>query len=105
MLPRDERMFFINEGNNLKHKEESILEKLQNLDAYPRKINLKNMLIKHSHGPKAMTAGNHGNTNSLSVSSIAFNSEAGSRGYGAGKRLSLEQKILAGYYKINSDEI
>ncbi|CDW89000.1 UNKNOWN [Stylonychia lemnae] len=107
MLPRDERMFFINEGNNLKQKEESILEKLQNLDAYPRKINLKNMLLKHSKQGKAMSAYHNpkGDDGSISMSSIAFNSENGSRGYGAGKRLSLEQKILAGYYKITSDEM
>ena len=48
------------------------------------------MLLKNSHGQKTMTAGHYGNNNNLSVSSIAFNSDTGSRGFGTGKRLSLE---------------
>lgn len=47
MVPRDNKMFFINEGNNLERKEESILEKFTNLDISP-KLLLKYRRIDNS---------------------------------------------------------
>ena len=44
-MGRDNKMFFINEGNNLNEKEVSFLDKFVQLDMLPSKLKLKSFLV------------------------------------------------------------
>eukprot|EP00347_Sterkiella_histriomuscorum_P003539 403363907 len=152
MLPRDDKMFFINEGNNLKLKEDSILEKLQYMDLYPpRRIALQDgsaLTIggrTHSYAgslnkEKSQIKYTHSNQNSFSLMSgtAAVNNQVDSSippllnfnlnktndkhkdnndkqkqvqnnvitkkqvQHSKMKRMSLEQKILGGFFRSSS---
>ena len=44
LLPRDNRMFYINEGNNLDVKEDSFLDKYAFLDILPKHTKLTSLM-------------------------------------------------------------
>ena len=81
MLPRDNKMFFINEGMNLQPKQEkSMLQRLTEMDIDPRKF--RKMKYHSQNG------------------SLSFNESYTTES----KKVTLENKILQGFYKSCLDD-
>jgi hypothetical protein len=83
ILPRDNKMFFISEGYNLDQKEDPFIEKFLLMD----------MVSKNQRN-------NHGNSNLLNHSSEMANNIEDIDKFLYSRNLSLEEKILSGYYKV-----
>jgi hypothetical protein len=85
-LPRDNKMFYINEGNNLNLKEETFLDRFSSLDLLPNKIKLTNLLPID-----------------VSASLNALGTTEGVDKLLGLRQMTLEEKILSGYYKSNKE--
>ncbi|TNV81186.1 hypothetical protein FGO68_gene4482 [Halteria grandinella] len=112
MLPRDNKMFMISDGYNLEPKPEpSIIEKLASLDIDIRKLRIKHSSTSTSYYSESTAHSYAGNSNAKprqaggdylsEVSKTNLNATNQSKNSLKSRRteLSLEEKLLKGYYK------
>jgi hypothetical protein len=112
-------MFFINEGNNLEKQDnddfqDNYLLKLEMLNMLPNnRKNRKYSLLEQARSSQYKAAGFISNNemafdqpNESYMGNSNVNEKMYASGIGKlldGKRMSLEEKILAGHFKANSD--
>ncbi len=117
MLPRDNKMFFISEAHNLDNKsfQTPMIGRLQHFD------NVKEIIkVMNKRGPGNQTALNTNNVSRQVLENGAINInlkssfempkrcktslnryQTGSRG---GHKMSLEDKLLSGYYRVGGGQ-